>query len=312
MDDLNVAAPGAPESSDAKAHDDAPSPAPGVEVPPAGMAGAGLTGAGPIGAGAADARDGVPSGPSTNASASATQPPPGDLLVDTPPHTAPRTDGGTDAPGDSVGEDDAEGPRHPAAAAGPAGGEPGAALPEEVDSQPEGRERADWLPRLVDVAVVAVCMVFVWLQLHPHLLLTNNTPSGGDMGAHVWGPAYLRDHLLPHLRLSGWTPDWYAGFPAYTYYMVVPALAVVGLDLVLPYGIAFKLVTVAGVIFLPLAAYALGRLFRLRFPGPALLAIFTLPFLFDTTFTIYGGNIASTLAGEFAFSISLTILLVYL
>ena len=34
------------------------------------------------------------------------------------------------------------------------------------------------------------------------------------MGAHVWGPAYLRDHLLPHGRLTGWTPDWYAGFPA--------------------------------------------------------------------------------------------------
>ena len=35
-------------------------------------------------------------------------------------------------------------------------------------------------------------------------------------------------------------------------------------------------------------------------------------FLFDRNFTIYGGNIASTLAGEFAFSISLSLALLYL
>ena len=38
----------------------------------------------------------------------------------------------------------------------------------------------------------------------------------------------------------------------------------------------------------------------------------TLPFLFYRGFTIYGGNIPSTLAGEFAFSISLSLALLYL
>ena len=37
-----------------------------------------------------------------------------------------------------------------------------------------------------------------------------------------------------------------------------------------------------------------------------------LGFLFDKNFTIYGGNIASTMAGEFAFSISLALAIVYL
>ena len=50
------------------------------------------------------------------------------------------------------------------------------------------------------------------------------------MGAHVWGPAYLRDHLLPHGQLAGWTPDWYAGFPAYQFYMVLPSLLIVVLN----------------------------------------------------------------------------------
>lgn len=163
----------------------------------------------------------------------------------------------------------------------------------------------------VGAVVVFLCMAFVFSQVHPELILARTTPAGGDMGAHVWGPAYLRDHLLPHGRLTGWTPDWYAGFPAYQFYMLPPALLILLLDIVLPYGIAMKLVTVSGIVALPLCAYVMGRLFRLPFPGPPLLAIATLPFLFDKTWTIYGGNVASTLAGEFSFSISLALVLLF-
>ena len=165
---------------------------------------------------------------------------------------------------------------------------------------------------IVTLLVVAGAVVFVFVQLEPRLLFRNTTPAGGDMGAHVWAPAYLRDHLLPDFRLSGWTPDWYAGFPAYQFYMVVPALLIVALDMVMPYGVAFKLVTVLGVVTLPIAAWAFGRLSGMRFPGPPLLAAAAVPFLFDRSFSIYGGNIPSTLAGEFSFSISLSLALVYL
>ena len=164
---------------------------------------------------------------------------------------------------------------------------------------------------IVTFGLVALAVLFTLAQLRPRLLLTGTTPAGGDMGAHVWGPAYLRDVLLPAGKLSGWTADWYAGFPAYQFYMVIPSLLIVALDLVLPYGVAFKLVTVLGVLTLPIAAWAFGRLARLPFPGPALLAIATVPFLFERTFTIYGGNIASTLAGEFAFSISLSLAVLF-
>ena len=164
----------------------------------------------------------------------------------------------------------------------------------------------------VTVIVLAGIVVFTLLQLSPSLLVTNTTPAGGDMGAHVWGPAYLRDHLLTRGRLTGWTPDWYGGFPALVFYFPLPSLLIVLLDVVLPYGIAFKLVTVAGVLSLPVAAWGMGKLMDMRRPGPLMLGIATLPFLFERSFTIYGGNIPSTLAGEFAFSISLSIALVFL
>ena len=121
----------------------------------------------------------------------------------------------------------------------------------------------------ITVALVSVAVAFIGLALQPGLVLSDTLPAGGDMGAHVWGPAFLRDHLLSDGRLTGWSPDWYAGFPAYHFYMVVPSLLIVALDVLLPYGIAFKLVTVSGLLAMPVAAWALGRLARLPFPGPA-------------------------------------------
>ena len=165
---------------------------------------------------------------------------------------------------------------------------------------------------LITFGIVAAAMLFVFFQMQPNLLFAKTTPAGGDMGAHVWGPDYMRDHLLPNLRITGWAPDWYSGFPAYHFYFPLPSLAIALLSFVLPYGVAFKLIAVSGLITLPLCAFAFGRLAGMRFPGPVLLALATMPFLFDRGFTIYGGNIPSTLAGEFSFSISLSFALLFL
>ena len=75
---------------------------------------------------------------------------------------------------------------------------------------------------------------------------------------------------------------------------------------------AFKLGTILGSVLLPVCAWACGRFFRLRPPLPSLLAAAALPFLFDYTFTIYGGNLFSTLAGEYAFSFSLSLAMLFL
>ncbi|MEZ5341735.1 MAG: hypothetical protein R2706_09840 [Acidimicrobiales bacterium] len=207
--------------------------------------------------------------------------------------------------------------------------------------------------QFLSLAIALACSVYVFLQLQPSLILRDSTPAGGDMGAHVWGPAFMRDHLLPNLRVTGWTPDWYAGFPAYHFYMVVPSLLIIlvnaglspvvggiaaivalGLGLRLakrlpqsaaliivasvllavglypvPYGISFKLISVLGVVLMPIAGWAMARLASSVEPVPGLVALGTTVFLFDTNFTIYGGNILSTLAGEFAFSISLALAL---
>ncbi|MFZ9108875.1 MAG: hypothetical protein ACO21F_03165, partial [Ilumatobacteraceae bacterium] len=187
---------------------------------------------------------------------------------------------------------------------------------DSVGDTSRGAERRSLSPREVifferritlmfAAVIILVTTAMVFFTLQPSLIFRNNTPTGGDMGAHVYGPAYLRDHLLTSFRLSGWSNDWYSGLPMYRFYMVVPALFILALDVVLPYGIALKLVAIAGLIALPLCTWLFAKLARFAFPIPELFVVASTLFLFDESFTIYGGNIASTMAGEFSFSIAL-------
>ena len=267
---------------------------------------------------------------------------------------------------------------------------------------------------LLSGAVVALVVAFVVANLRPWLWFDDTTPTGGDLGAHVWAPAYLRDVLIPELRLTGWTHDWYAGFPAFTFYMVIPSLLVVivdtGLDISvgvfaylavvsaalglawaivsrtgwpaaqrwavalciagaagaaklfiddvetnralaalllpaaaggwawhtlrprprwrgaaavaavflallvvpMPYGVSIKIVAIAGVAVLPVAVWAMARAAGVGPEGQALTAAATLLFLFDRSFNIYGGNLMSTMAGEFAYSLGLAVAVLFI
>ncbi|MDQ1478126.1 MAG: hypothetical protein QOE62_3355, partial [Actinomycetota bacterium] len=138
-------------------------------------------------------------------------------------------------------------------------------------------------------------------------LFRNTTANGGDMGAHVWWPKFMIDNWFPKFRLSGWAPDWYAGFPVGQYYFPVPALMIWALQVVMPYNVAFKLVTVAGPLLLPAAAYSFAKGLKAPWPAPPAFAIAAFGTLVQTRndWQIYGGNIASTLAGEFSFCIAL-------
>src|SRR6476661_140193 len=152
------------------------------------------------------------------------------------------------------------------------------------------------------------------------------TANGGDLGAHVWFPAFLRDHLLPNWRVAGWSNDWFGGFPAGQFYFPVPAIVTVVLDAVMPYNVALKLTTAIGPVLMPAGAYAFGRGIRMRRPGPELSAIATVCFLFfkgvatganasaeqtaiQFNQRIMGGTLVSSLAGEYSFAFALTLAL---
>jgi uncharacterized membrane protein len=145
----------------------------------------------------------------------------------------------------------------------------------------------------------------------PTLLLAN-TPTGGDSGAHVLLPQLLRDSLLPSGRILGWSSAWYTGFPAFYFYFPLPAIATVFLDTVMPYGVAFKLTSILGLLALPSAGYAFVRSMGFSRIVSGFSGFAAGMFVFMESFSIFGANIKSTLAGEFSFSWSFALSLFYL
>ncbi|MDY0045482.1 MAG: 6-pyruvoyl-tetrahydropterin synthase-related protein [Syntrophales bacterium] len=163
---------------------------------------------------------------------------------------------------------------------------------------------------LIDILVHLGIFFFLLSFFRPEYLLSGTIITGGDTGSHYYTAEYLKEVLLPQGKISGWTMGNYAGFPILQFYFPFPFLIMVALSFVMPLQVAFKLVSVLGIFTLPLAVYAALRLLNQRFPVPAAGALFTLFFLFMDANSMWGGNITSTLAGEFAYSIgmSLTIL----
>ena len=172
--------------------------------------------------------------------------------------------------------------------------------------------RGEAITKVLEIVAVLGATIFVIWQLRPDLLFGPSMDVGGDNAGHVVTPYFLIHDLLPQGRITGWDPQWFEGFPLYVFYFPLPALFVAAFSVVFPYAVAFKLVTVLGPVTLPVAAWAFGRLADFKRPIPALMAMATLPFLFNTSYTIEGGNLTSTLAGEFSYALALTSGLLFL
>jgi hypothetical protein len=138
-------------------------------------------------------------------------------------------------------------------------------------------------------------------------LLRNTLPAGGDIASHPYAVWYLAHQLLPAGHLSGWSMGWFGGFPLYTFYPPLPAVVSAVAGHVLPFAVAYKLGSAAGVLTLPVVAWAFARLCRLPSPYAALFACAAVAFLCDVSYTIAGGNIVATATGEYSYSWGLTL-----
>lgn len=164
--------------------------------------------------------------------------------------------------------------------------------------------------RLVDAAALLIISGFILSYFTPELLLSPTTAAGGDMGSHHYLAQFMQQQLAQG-RITGWSHDWYAGLPMFQFYFPLAYVLMALLGALVHANVAFKLVTVLGTLLMPVCAYAAFRILGFRFPAPAIAAAFTLPFLFLQSNSMYGGNIPSTLAGEFSFSISMALMLVF-
>jgi uncharacterized membrane protein len=163
--------------------------------------------------------------------------------------------------------------------------------------------------QLIDFVIILLVYSFLLNYFKPQLILLQTTTSGGDTPSHHYIAFYLKNYLLPKLRITGWSPDWYAGFPFLTFYFPLTYILIVILSYILPFVIAFKIVTVLGVFLLPICTYTSLKLMKFEFPIPILATILSIYFLFSESFTFYGANIPSTLAGEFSYSLSFSLMI---
>jgi len=155
---------------------------------------------------------------------------------------------------------------------------------------------------VVDAVGLALLLGLLLDYLRPSLLLQPTITAGGDTPCHYPTAVFFADYLLPKLRLHGWYAGAYLGHPLLLYYFPLPFLVMAALAPWVGMPVAFKLGTAIPVLLLPILTYVAFRLLDLRFPGPLLGAAASLIFLFVEDNPIWGGTLASTLAGEFSYT----------
>ncbi len=149
--------------------------------------------------------------------------------------------------------------------------------------------------------VIYYSMILILLRVD--LIFIDNTPTGGDMGAHVVPIKYFIENFASSFKINGWSNDWFAGYPLYFFYFPFPAILTYLFNLIVPYGVAFKLMVAGSIV---LVIYSIEKLFRKEDYLFSHIGIGAgLMFALTESFTIYGGNLASTLAGQFSFTYSL-------
>lgn len=175
-----------------------------------------------------------------------------------------------------------------------------------VSSSPPkpGRRPRIGFEDLVNIFVLLVIWSFFISFFTPDLMLSKTTTTGGDMGSHYALADYLTHYLIPHGKLIGWYPHWLAGLPMFQFYFIPPYLLMAILSPFISLEVAFKLVSVMGIFLLPLFVFLSVRLMGYKFPAPILAACFSPLLLFLETYSQWGVNIKSTLAGQFPHGIS--------
>ncbi|MBD3388495.1 MAG: hypothetical protein GF416_05435 [Candidatus Altiarchaeales archaeon] len=183
--------------------------------------------------------------------------------------------------------------------------------PKGVELQMGKRTLNLTLELAVNIIAFIVIYGFLVSVFTPDVMLAKTITAGGDTASHYYPAKFLKEELIPKGHVIGWLPGWYGGMPLFQFYFTLPFVMIALLGYIIPLQISFKLVTVLGIFSLPLTVFASLKLMRFKFPTPVFGAIFTLPFLFQESHSMWGGNIPSTLAGEFSYSISLSLTMLF-
>jgi len=155
---------------------------------------------------------------------------------------------------------------------------------------------ADVLFALASAGLVASILGIAFLN-------SGNWPTGGDAASHLLYAKLYADDLLFSGQILPWIPEVFGGMPFLSYYFPLPFIVMALLSKLTGLAVAFKWGSFLAAMLLPGAVFTASRRW-LAFSWPAALfgALGALAFLVHEQNSIWGGNLLSTLAGEFAYS----------
>ncbi|MGA2402392.1 MAG: 6-pyruvoyl-tetrahydropterin synthase-related protein [Syntrophobacteraceae bacterium] len=161
------------------------------------------------------------------------------------------------------------------------------------------------------ILLLLVSEVLLILLFPASLIFESTVTAGGDTPSHFISAITISSGLHAIFSPVTWIHGAYAGFPLFLQYFPLPFDLMAFISPALSLKIAFKLVTLLAIIPLPGAVYLCLRRLGYAQNTPAIGAVLSLLFLFMTENSMWGGNILSTLSGEFAFGISLILYIVF-
>lgn len=169
-------------------------------------------------------------------------------------------------------------------------------------------KRPEVLRRVAILALLGAVYAVLLSRFDLRLLLADTMLTGGDSASWLQPLETLRDEYLPRLRLFGYSHSNFFGYLEGQHYFPLPFLVPALLGYVIPLTIALKLATMAGALALPLTCFLGLRSFTKDAWIGVAGAGASLLFLFNESYTMFGGNFLSTFAGEFAYSWAIALL----
>ncbi len=147
-----------------------------------------------------------------------------------------------------------------------------------------------------------VIYFFMLSRFELPLLFTDTIVTGGDTASWYQPLQALKEEFLPNLRLFGYSHSNFFGYLEGQHYFVLPFLLPALLGYVMPLTVALKIATFLGIFALPLTTFfavkSMSKNHWTALAGSSL----SLLFLFNESYTMFGGNLLSTFAGEFCYS----------
>lgn len=159
---------------------------------------------------------------------------------------------------------------------------------------------------LGDLAFTLAMALLIAATLGIAYLNSDNWPTGGDAASHLLYAKLYADDLLFSGHVLPWVPEVFGGLPFLSYYFPLPFIVIALLSKLIGLASAFKWGGFLAAMLLPGAVCMASRRW-LGFGWSAALfaGLGALAFLLHEQNSIWGGNLLSTLAGEFSYSYGL-------